>query len=120
MTIITLVHGQHIRLADWDSMTSATVFGVRGYAAKYNEDPDVVEARAREHGHPLAGSSYTGSALTDSKAFYEKRRAEAAGAVTLAPGQRVEIEGRTYTVRAVPGNERSPRNSDPIHFIAVE
>ncbi len=51
----------------------------------------------------------------------DERRAKAREAVTLQPGQIVQIENRHYTVRVARGNDgRFPVNSDPIHFIPVD
>jgi hypothetical protein len=116
----TLKHGDFIRGAQWVAPFYASVFGSDGYSAERGRDPAVERARATERGHALAGSIYTGAVLTTSVAFREQEAARYASAVALAEGDLVSIEGATYRVRFVPGNERGPRNSDPIQFIAVE
>lgn len=119
--MITLTHNQPIRLAAWADNASATVFTTRGYAIENGRDPDACEARARANGHALNSSIYSSGTLVGDRAYgkllLEKELAAAKAAVTLEPGQVVEIDGRPYTVRVARGNDgRYPVNCDPIHF----
>ena len=120
-----LTYGRPIRAAAWDGLSTATVFTVRGYAAEYGADAEAAEARAASHGHDLAGSVYTGSAIVGDRAYARLLREEAqlrrAAAVTLATGDLVEIEGRRYVVKFAGRNELEPApvNCDPIKFLPV-
>lgn len=113
---LTLTDAQPIRLAAWGKMTYATVFGLRGYCERNGSDYAKALERAERLGHEVVGSCYAGATLTDSKSFYEKQEAIVASAVTLEHGQLVEIEGATYQVVVLKGNERSPIYSNPIAF----
>lgn len=119
---VVLAYKQPVRLASWMPTFYATVYSAEGYAVDRDMDPVAAVARHRERGWEMAATIFTGAALVnDGGAFHARQRAIADGAVTLAEGQIVSIEGRTYRVRVVPGNGGSaPVNSDPIKFIAVE
>jgi hypothetical protein len=114
-----LSYDQTVRLTAWDSMSYARVFTIEGYARKHGDDVATSVARAIEYGHELAATIQLGATLTTSRSFYERERVAAASAETLVPGEVVEIEGRRYEVVVVCGNERAPRNSDPIKFRPV-
>ena len=120
--MIKLTYGQPIRAAAWTHST-AEVFSVEGYARKNNDDVAEAVSRTIERGQELAGSIYIGGALLGDRAAAaaqaERMQAAHAAAVILATGDRVEIEGRLYTVRFASRAERStsPIYSDPIHFI---
>jgi|GEM_PF-1883242 hypothetical protein len=122
--MIILTYRQPVRLAAWADDAFAEVFTVRGYATVHGMNPEDYETMARANGHVLAGTIYSGGALVSDRAtakrLLDARRAAAAAAVTLAPGQVVEIDGRPYEVRVPQGNDRRyPVNSDPIHFKPV-
>lgn len=122
--MITLTYNQPVRLAPWADDAFAEVFTVRGYATAKGMNPDDYETMARANGHALAGTIYTSGALVGDRAaakrMLDARLAAAASAVTLAPGQVVQIDGRPYEVRVAAGNDRRyPVNSDPIHFDPV-
>lgn len=122
--MITLTYNQPVRLAAWADDAFAEVFTVRGYATVRGMNPDDSETMARANGHALAGTIYSPGALVGDRAtakrLLDARRAAAAAAVTLAPGQVVQIDGRPYEVRMAHGNDRRyPTNSDPIHFKPV-
>ena len=119
-TIHTLKHGDFIRGAAWVAPFYASVFGSDGYAAERGRDPAVERARCIERGHALVGSIYSGAVLTTSVAFREQEAARYASAVALSEGDLAVIEGAVYRVQFVRGNERGPRNSDPIRFVPVE
>ena len=118
-----LVYDQPVRLASWMPTFFATVYTAEGYALASGMDPAAVAARHQEKGWELASTIYSGATLVggDGGAYYARQRAIADSAVTLAEGQIVTIEGRAYRVQVVRGNGgKTPVNSDPIHFIAVE
>lgn len=122
--MIILTYRQPVRLAAWADDAFAEVFTVRGYATVHGMNPEDYETMARANGHALAGTIYTSGALVGDRAaakrMLDARRAAAASAVTLAPGQVVQIDGRPYEVRVAAGNDRRyPVNSDPIHFDPV-
>jgi hypothetical protein len=119
MTDTILTYGQPIRLAGWHPHTYATTFTVEGYAIATGHNPAAERERALSLGHAIAGSVYIGEVLTTSRSFYAQKEAIAATAITLDAGQTVEIEGRLYTVRIVPGNTKAPRISDPIAFLPI-
>lgn len=121
--MIKLQYNTPIRAAAWGDIWYARTFTVAGYAARNGYDPAAAIARAKENGHDLVGSIYTGTMLIGDRDLAAKRNAEdreiAAAAVTLKTGDEVEIDGAIYTVRFAQRNETSfsPINSDPIHFI---
>lgn len=122
--MITLTYRQPVRLAAWADDAFAEVFTVRGYATVHGMNPEDYETMARANGHVLAGTIYSSGALVGDRAtakrLLDARRAAAAAAVTLHPGQVVQIDGRPYEVRVATGNDRRyPVNSDPIHFKPV-
>lgn len=118
----TLHHKQLCFVAAWGREESFTVGTVEGYAeqtareAKYSGDlcqriHEAVE-RAKKHGHELAYTINPGKALTDSKGYYDRLRAEQAAATEIVAGETVMIEGRKYTVKLM-----GARFADPVHFI---
>jgi hypothetical protein len=108
----TLSNGQYVRLATW-THSVASVGTLDGMALK----PETL-AMCRNRRDPECWTVYAGSTISDSKAFYERDRARVAGATVIADGETVEIEGKQYRVRVIPGNAgSSPRNSDPIQFV---
>lgn len=124
--MLTLKHGDTVRLATWAhpyDRTTATVGTVRAYCANYGESPDAAFAKARSLGHATAWTTYVGGALLGSAseraAQRERELAALARAVILADGDTVQIEGGLYAVLVVPGNLKGPRNCDPIKFIPV-
>lgn len=117
---VTLRHDQYVRLASWTN-SYAQVGTVEGI---YRKTPGCevygALARAKALGHDIAFATYAGSTITSSKGFYEREAERVASAAILAEGQRVEIEGRAYTVKITPGNAgRFPKNADPIRFVPV-
>jgi len=123
--MIALTYDQPVRLAAWADDAFATVFTVRGYAAAKGMNADDYEVVALRNGHALAGTIYSSGPLVGDRALAQamlaERRAKAREAVTLQPGQTVQIENRHYTVQVARGNDgRYPVNSDPIHFIEVD
>jgi len=124
---IALKPGDTVRLATWVrfpyDMETAEVGTARAYARKYNEDPQVAHDRALANGHDTAYAMKFGAMLVDcritAQRMADKRHADFARAVTLNPGDVVEIEGETFTVAVPWGNTDAPRNSDPIHFKRV-
>ena len=123
--MITLTYSQPVRLAAWADDAFAEVFTVRGYAMVRGMHPDAAEMHAKDRGHEMVGTIYNAGALVGDRAtakrLLDARRAAAAAAVTLAPGQVVQIDGRPYEVRVARGNDRRyPVNCDPIHFDLVD
>jgi hypothetical protein len=123
--MITLKHGDTVRLASWTRFpyetATARVGTARGYAIESNLDPVEMVERAVKNGHELAWTTYIGSILVDDRAIAERmkaeRDAEFARAVTLAEGDTVTIEGMVYRVKAARMSVDGPRNSDPIKFM---
>ncbi len=117
--MLALNYGDLVRHEKWTRPFYAKVFTIEGYARK-NGATDIAAQveRAIRNGHDLAGSIFTGTCITTSKAFYAREDAEYATAQVLQEGQSVMLEGRFYTVRFNAGNTgTSPRNSDPIRFV---
>jgi hypothetical protein len=106
----TLNHDDLIRLPQWD--VYARVSTLNGYCPAFAET-------ARKRGEPEAWVTFAGTALYDSRHYYEIERAKTASAVVISTNEVVEIEGRLYRATVMRGNERHPRNSDPIHFTPV-
>jgi hypothetical protein len=121
---ISLKAGDTVRLATWVRFpydeSTALVGTARAYAAKYGEDQQAAHDRALSFGHDTAYASQFGSILVDCRVaaarMAAERKADFARAVTLSPGDVVEIEGETFTVAVPWGNTHKPINSDPIHF----
>jgi hypothetical protein len=108
----TLSHRQTIRLASW-THSFVTVGTLNGYCPN-NAD------MARRRGDPECWAVYAGSTISSSPAFYERDRLRVSEATIVSDGEIVKIEGKQYRCSVVRGNAgQSPRNSDPIHFIAV-
>lgn len=116
----SLAHGQLIRLASWTH--SYAKFGtVEGFGFELGTEGIAWSVRrAIAERHQMAFSTYTGSCLTDSKAFYADEAQKAASAIVVAEGDLIRAEGRMYRVRVIAGNGGPfPKNSDPIHFDLV-
>ena len=117
----TLSHNEVIRLATWNAGDYARVFGLRGFCEAGARDYDAALARARQNGHDIAATMHSGTALVDDGGkHYAREEATAATATILTEGETVEIEGVRYMVGANHGNEKGPRNSDPIRFEPVK
>lgn len=117
----SLAHGQLIRLASWTH--SYAKFGtVEGFGFEHGTEGIAWSVRrAIAERHQMAFSTYTGSRLTDSKAFYADEAQKAASAIVVADGDLIRAEGRMYRVKVVQGNGgQFPKNSDPIHFTPVD
>lgn len=105
-------HNDLVKLGSWVGCY-AKVGTLNGYC------PDRA-ATARERGEPEAWTVQTGAVITSDKSYYTRQEALVASAIVIAHGDIVEIEGNAYRVRVMPRNDgQFPRNSDPIHFIAV-
>ena len=104
--IVTLKHGDAIRLDGWNCVGFCEV----------GTDADYMKAAGIASNSLKAWTCYSGAMLTNDRRHYEAKVAKAAAAVTVQSGQIVRINGRRYLVRVVPGNLNGPRNSDPIHF----
>lgn len=123
----TLTPNTYVRLPQWPGMTYATFNTVRSCAIRnqhsiFKRDPEAEHARAVKNGHQTAFAIHAGYMLVDDGGHYYRREAERAKqAVTLEDGEIVAIEGEPeiYKVRVIKGNEKGPRNSDPIHFDTV-
>jgi hypothetical protein len=122
MKMKTLTPDCALRLDGWSMLAFAIFSTARSYSRKYGEDEEAAFTRERERGHATAYSIYTGSMITDDKSHYDAARQRASTAITLEDGELVAVEGEPeiYKVKVVWGNERGPRNSDPIHFIMQE
>lgn len=97
---ITLTYGQHVNMEGWSFIHASTVFTVEGYAKANGYDVERLVNKAIHNG---------------GAAQYEREHAPLKAATVLKDGQRVVIEGREYTVKAM-----GSRYSDPIHFKAVQ
>jgi hypothetical protein len=117
-----LTYETPVRAAAWYDDITVSVWTLAGYAAKSNRPLAELVERAIRLGHEQVGTIYTGTVLLGDRGAAERLRRErmelAARAVTLASGDRVEIDGVPYIVRFARGNEtgRAPINSDPIKF----
>ena len=109
----TLSHKTLVRLPAWDAMSAAEVNTLNGYC------PDFAPV-ARGRGEPEVWATYSGSVLTNSKAYYDALRERVALAVTLEDGDRVTVDGADYVVKVMRGNHVYPANCDPIHFVPAE
>jgi hypothetical protein len=107
----SLTSNCRVRLEKWNKVTYAWLEAL--------SNPEDI-ARAKKNKHDIAYVVYTGSTIADSTAFYNQELQRAKDAVTLEPGELIEVNGKTYKVRVVKGNEINPRNSDPIKLDPVE
>jgi hypothetical protein len=121
---IRLSHGDRVRLSTWvgpyaDNAT-AVVGTSRGFAASHGRDPQAAHDRARANGHVTAFTTFYGFFLFGDGRSTEEAialaKVEAAKATVLDDGDMVEIEGEIFMVFTPAGNDRGPRNFDPIHF----
>ena len=107
----TLSHNTLIRLPSWADMYYATVGTNHGFYRDRGWEPE---------GENSAWSTFAGSMLSNSPAYYDNEKKKAACAVTIEEGETVEIERIAYKVKVMPGNGGMfPKNSDPIHFEKV-
>lgn len=120
-SIRTLSNGDLVRLSGWNHVTFAKAGSVEGYASSNGDDPAPALARAQANGHALAWVSYAGGALVNDRgAYFAEQKRKAASAVTLEPGEVVQMEGRFYRVRVMARCEARPIYSDPIKLDPCE
>jgi hypothetical protein len=133
---LTLTAGTRIRLATW-VIDTATVGSVEAFSAQSHEEgvrcgfprslamtkSEAIQEgleRVISHGHELAWTVYAGSALVnDPSEYHRAKRAEHESALVVEDGILVEIEGRPYRIKVLPGQTQFPKYSDPIKFIPV-
>lgn len=75
-----------------------TIFTVRGYALKYNEDPNEAEEKAIVHGHELHTIIQEPAMLCGDPGYYEEKQARWATAIPIDDHEVVELEGKTFEV----------------------
>jgi hypothetical protein len=116
-----LAHGDLVRLEAWNHVTFAKVGTVEGYASENGDDPAPALARAQANRHDIAWIGYIGGALVnDGGRYFAEQKRKAASAITLTPGETVEMEGRFYRVRVLARCEAHPVYSDPIKLDPCE
>jgi hypothetical protein len=96
--LVELTPSQFIRMDTW----SASAFCRTGRASK-----NLGDAPYSVHG---------GTTLADNDELRRENAIHAAAATTLTNGQIVIFNGRVFKVVVIRGNEKAPRNSDPIRF----
>lgn len=89
-----LEYGQKVKI----NGKKGTVFTVRGYAKRYNEDPEVAYNRAIENGHTLFGVLQEASILSGDPSFYDREKEKWKDAIIINNGEIVNIEGETLKV----------------------
>lgn len=125
----TLKHNEQIKVIGWIYNPEVIVGTVEGMARRDGDDVKSEIARVQENmklyphsGHSLAFASMSASVLESNydgkQAKADKKAAAYNSATVLEDGEKVEIEGRIYTVLVL--RKDYCRVSDPIHFIPVK
>jgi hypothetical protein len=119
MQPIQLTNGQTVRGFGFSRYANKITIGTaRGYASRYNEDPEAAHNDCLKRGHETAWAIQKSSALTADYAGkaedLEKELQEIRDSVILDNNQLVTIEGETFKVRLA-----GERYSDPIHFVRI-
>lgn len=130
MEAITLKVGDTVRAAAWAETVSVIVGTIEEfYTRTYPGQPAKVEEgieRAIAYGHDFAWTLLPPSGLYSDRAYAAKKLAEAQEraerAVILKAGDRVEINGRAYTVSFAEREETReyPMYANPIKFVPVQ
>jgi len=111
---IKLSAGDIVFNSDWTKWYLFKVGSVEAYAAKYNEDPAQRYQQCVEHGHDAAWANQISACIDNTGHSHREYLANAARAIALEAGQKVEIEGRVYVTKMV-----GKRYSDGIQFKAA-
>jgi hypothetical protein len=125
----TLKHNEQIKVIGWIYNPKVIVGTVEGMAREDGDDVKAEVARVQENmklfphsGHSLAFANMSASVLEadyDGKIEAMDKKEKAYDSATVVEdGEKVEIEGRIYTVLVL--CKDWCRVSDPIHFIPVK
>lgn len=76
-----------------------TVFTVRGFAKKYNDDPEKTYERAINNNHNVFGINQEATVLSGDPNYYENEKKKWENAIHLEDGEIVEIEGEKLQMR---------------------
>jgi hypothetical protein len=98
---VELVPSQFIRIDTWPSSS----FCLLGRAPKKYDEPPY--------------SVFGGTTLADNEETRRHNAVHAAAATVLSNGQIILFRGLTFKVVVIRGNEKAPRNSDPVRFVLV-
>lgn len=125
----TLKHNEQVKVIGWIYNPQVIVGTVEGMAREDGDDIQAEVARVQENmklyphsGHSLAFANMSASVLESDydgkQAKADKKKAAYDSATVLENGEKVEIEGRIYTVLVLCKGYCDV--SDPIHFIPVK